>query len=50
MKKLKIAQKGEYYDTEIFGRYDAMYRAFADYVKGDRKTHLTMNTKENCIS
>lgn len=28
-------QKGETYDTEVFGRYDAMFRAFADYIHGE---------------
>lgn len=29
--------KGEYHETEVFGRYDAMYRAFASYVRGERE-------------
>lgn len=29
--------KGEYHDTAVHGRYDAMYRAFADYVRGEKK-------------
>ena len=29
--------KGEYYDTSAYGRYDAMFRAFAAYVSGEKK-------------
>lgn len=29
--------KGEYHDTEVHGRYDAMFRAFAAYVSGEKK-------------
>ncbi|MEE0898059.1 MAG: Gfo/Idh/MocA family oxidoreductase, partial [Acutalibacteraceae bacterium] len=29
--------KGEYHDTAVHGRYDAMFRAFADYVTGEKK-------------
>lgn len=29
--------KGEYHDTPVYGRYDAMFRAFADYVTGEKK-------------
>lgn len=29
-------KKGEYHDTPIHGRYDAMFRAFADYVNGEK--------------
>lgn len=29
-------KKGECWDTEVHGRYDAMYRAFAAYVKGEK--------------
>jgi predicted dehydrogenase len=29
--------KGEYHVTPTYGRYDAMFRAFADYVNGDKK-------------
>ncbi len=28
--------KGVYHETEIHGRYDAMYRAFAEYVRGEK--------------
>lgn len=27
---------GEYHETEPYGRYDAMYRAFAEYVRGEK--------------
>lgn len=29
--------KGEYHDTPVYGRYDAMFRAFADYVNRKKK-------------
>ncbi|MFQ9801617.1 MAG: hypothetical protein ACLR23_24975 [Clostridia bacterium] len=29
--------KGEYHDTAVHGRYDAMFRAFAEYVTGEKK-------------
>lgn len=29
--------KGEYHDTEVVGRYDAMFRAFAEYVNGEKE-------------
>ena len=29
--------KGEYHDTAVHGRYDAMFRAFAAYVRGEKK-------------
>ena len=29
--------KGEYHDTEVQGRYDAMFCAFADYVNGEKQ-------------
>ena len=29
--------KGEYHDTAVHGRYDAMFRAFAAYVSGEKK-------------
>lgn len=29
--------KGEYHDTPAYGRYDAMFRAFADYVNGKKQ-------------
>ena len=30
-------KKGEYYDTAVYGRYDAMFRAFAAYVSGEKE-------------
>ncbi len=29
--------KGEYHDTAVYGRYDAMFRAFAEYVSGEKQ-------------
>ncbi len=29
--------KGEYHDTAVHGRYDAMFRAFAEYVTGEKQ-------------
>jgi len=29
--------KGEYHDTPVYGRYDAMFRSFAAYVNGEKK-------------
>lgn len=29
--------KGAYHDTPVYGRYDAMFRAFATYVNGEKK-------------
>lgn len=29
--------KGEIHDSEVYGRYDAMLRAFADYIRGDKQ-------------
>lgn len=29
--------KGEVHDSEVHGRYDAMFRAFADYVNGEKQ-------------
>lgn len=34
-------KKGEYHDTPVFGRYDEMLRAFANYVKGKKKNPYT---------
>ena len=28
---------GEYHTTPIFGRYDAMFRAFADYINKEKE-------------
>lgn len=33
--------KGETYETEAFGRYDAMFRAFAEYVNGEKENPFT---------
>lgn len=33
--------RGERHDTEVHGRYDAMFRAFADYVHGTRVNPFT---------
>lgn len=30
-------KRGEYHDAPVYGRYDAMFRAFADYVNGEKK-------------
>ena len=30
-------KKGEYHDTPIYGRYDAMFRAFSAYVNGEKQ-------------
>lgn len=30
-------RRGECHDTPVSGRYDAMFRAFADYVRGTRE-------------
>ncbi len=30
------SEKGEYHNTEVHGRYDAMFKAFAEYVRGEK--------------
>lgn len=29
--------EGDYHNTDVVGRYDAMFRAFAEYVRGEKK-------------
>ena len=30
-------EKGKLHDSEVYGRYDAMFRNFADYIRGDKQ-------------
>lgn len=35
------SKKGEKHSTEIFGRYETMFRAFSDYVNGEKKNPIS---------
>ena len=37
----------ENYTTDVFGRYDAMFRAFADYVNGEKKNPFDYEYERN---
>lgn len=38
--------KGECHETATYGRYDAMFRAFASYVRGEKQPPLFLRVRE----
>lgn len=39
--------QGSYHDTPVFGRYDAMFRAFAEYVNGEKENLFDYEYERN---